>query len=306
MFGNTDELLVLDDDLPMMRNMVMPWKVMVIDDDGEVHQATRFALSNLEVMGRPISLVHAYSGAEAESLLQQMSDIAVILLDVVMEGDDSGLLLIDFIRNRLAHHSLRIILRTGQPGSAPEAAVVSRYDVHDYMLKSDVNRERLVTSLTTAVRAYNQLEELATAKQQMMVLSDIVCSASQIQQTAQLGQLLARGMLRLFALQPRLVLLQLAEMRPLQTGVVCYADDARLTGQMLADIGVNESDDIDLLRQVLFSSSHDISNQVLSVELVSGGRLTMLLPVSTDELSKYPDAYRLFSSIVSQCPTSFS
>lgn len=144
-----------------------PWRVLVVDDDGEVHHATRYALESARLLGRPLTLIHAYSAAEAEQLLRQMPDIAVVLLDVVMESDDSGLCLIDLIRDQLDYRSLRIILRTGQPGTAPEATLVARYDIHDYMLKTDVSRERLITSLTTAVRTYQQLANMALMERQL-------------------------------------------------------------------------------------------------------------------------------------------
>lgn len=144
-----------------------PWRVLVVDDDGEVHQATRYALEGVRLLGRSLTLTHAYSAAEAEQLLRQMPDIAVVLLDVVMESDDSGLCLIDLIRDQLDYRCLRIILRTGQPGTAPEATLVARYDIHDYMLKTDVSRERLITSLTTAVRTYQQLANMALMERQL-------------------------------------------------------------------------------------------------------------------------------------------
>lgn len=146
---------------------VKPWRVLVVDDDGEVHQATRFALGDKIIFGRPLHLIHAYSAAEAEVLLRQNNEISVILLDVVMESDDSGLNLINLIRQELNHQSLRIILRTGQPGMAPEESLVSHYDVHDYMLKSEVSHARLVTSLTTAVRIYQRLQDVECIEQQL-------------------------------------------------------------------------------------------------------------------------------------------
>lgn len=145
-----------------------PWRVLVVDDDGEVHQATRFALNDKTILGRPLSLMHAYSATEAEQLLQQYNDIAVVLLDVVMESEDSGLNLISLIRQELNYQPLRIILRTGQPGMAPEENLVAHYDIHDYMLKSEVSHARLSTSLTTAIRAYQQLHDIKLVEQQLV------------------------------------------------------------------------------------------------------------------------------------------
>lgn len=164
----SNELMQFAEEATAMEEVSLaPWRVLVVDDDGEVHQATRYALEGSRLLGRTVSLIHAYSAAEAEQLLRQTPDIAVVLLDVVMESDDSGLCLIDLIRGELDRQSLRIILRTGQPGTAPESTLVARYDIHDYMLKTDVSRERLVTSLTTAVRTYEQMANLALMERQL-------------------------------------------------------------------------------------------------------------------------------------------
>jgi len=44
-----------------------------------------------------------------------------VLLDVIMETDQAGLDLVEFIRDTLKNETVRIILRTGQPGQAPSA-----------------------------------------------------------------------------------------------------------------------------------------------------------------------------------------
>ena len=96
------------------------WRVMIIDDDEDVHSTTTFALGNLDMQHRPLEFVHAYSAAQARELLKHEQEIAVILLDVVMEQDDAGLHLVRYIRETMKLADVRIILRTGQPGYAPE------------------------------------------------------------------------------------------------------------------------------------------------------------------------------------------
>ncbi|MES2352530.1 MAG: hypothetical protein V4641_33610, partial [Pseudomonadota bacterium] len=96
------------------------WRVMIIDDDEDVHSTTTFALGNLDMQQRPLEFVHAYSAGQARELLKHEAEIAVILLDVVMEQDDAGLHLVRYIRETLKLADVRIILRTGQPGYAPE------------------------------------------------------------------------------------------------------------------------------------------------------------------------------------------
>ena len=133
------------------------WTIMVIDDDDDVHQATRFALQGTELFDRRIELMHAHSAAQARDLLMTQSDIALVLLDVVMETEDAGLQLVDFIRNVSGHHTSRIVLRTGQPGYAPELETLLRYDINDYKTKSELTHHKLITTVAAALRSYEQL-----------------------------------------------------------------------------------------------------------------------------------------------------
>ncbi len=137
-----------------------PWHILVVDDDADVHETTRFALSGIHILGRPLALLHAMSGGEALETLRSQGNIAVILLDVVMESEDAGLRLVDVIRNDLKLANTRIILRTGQPGHAPECETIARYDINDYKTKGELTQEKLFATLTSAIRSYDQLLRL--------------------------------------------------------------------------------------------------------------------------------------------------
>lgn len=151
-----------------------PWQVLVVDDEGDVHEATRLALRNLVIEGRPIRLLNAHSAKEAYEILTDEPDVAVILLDVVMESDDAGLRLVQRIREELENHAVRIVLRTGQPGYAPEIETIRAYDINDYKTKSELTRVRLFTTLAVAIRSYQQIHQLETSRQGL----ELIISAS--------------------------------------------------------------------------------------------------------------------------------
>ncbi len=146
MVASNDDLVFLDDSEDDSEDVadLQPWRVLVVDDDQDVHEATRFGLAHLLILGRPLELLHAHSAREALELLQREGDIAVILLDVVMESDDAGLRTVGVIREQLKMLNTRIILRTGQPGQAPEADTIARYDINDYKTKSEADAEQAV------------------------------------------------------------------------------------------------------------------------------------------------------------------
>lgn len=122
-----------------------PWKVLVVDDEPEIHQVTRLVLGNFRFADRPLQLISAYSSSEAEALLREHADTAVMLLDVVMETDQAGLDLVRIVRERLKNQFVRIVLRTGQPGQAPEHEVVAAYDINDYKEKTELTAQKLST-----------------------------------------------------------------------------------------------------------------------------------------------------------------
>ncbi|MGJ7916671.1 putative bifunctional diguanylate cyclase/phosphodiesterase [Massilia sp. LXY-6] len=140
------------------------WRVLIVDDDADVHSTTTFALGSLEVHGRSLEFLHAHSAAQARALLDREGDIAVVLLDVVMEEADAGLHLVRHIRETLRLHDLRIILRTGQPGYAPEVDAIRGYDINDYRTKSELTRTKLYTTVASAIRAYEQIRALEASR----------------------------------------------------------------------------------------------------------------------------------------------
>lgn len=143
------------DTLPDLLTERLP--LLVVDDDESVLQVTRLVLSRYRFEGKGLEILEANSAASARDILQQRTDIAVVLLDVVMESDDAGLRLVEDIRNKLNNHVTRIVLRTGQAGYAPEHRVIQDYDINDYLSKADATQNRLFFSLTTALRSYRDI-----------------------------------------------------------------------------------------------------------------------------------------------------
>ena len=168
------------------------WNVLIVDDDEEVHRASLLALQGEIILGKPLVFHHAYSAQEARTLLGNMPQPAVILLDVVMETDDAGLKLVQVIRQELQLTDARIILRTGQPGYAPELTVIRDYDINDYKSKDELTRIRLITTLTAALRSYRQLRVIGASRRGLEM---IVQSAAKLFGQAQAMEEFADGVL---------------------------------------------------------------------------------------------------------------
>ena len=149
-----------------------PWQVLIVDDDDDVHQATVFALHDARILGRALSFLHAYNSEAALDILRVAPNVSVILLDVVMETEDAGLAVIGRIREDLGLTATRIILRTGQPGYAPDIEAITRFDINDYKTKAELNRSRLFTTLTAAIRSYDQITRLDASRRGLEVILD--------------------------------------------------------------------------------------------------------------------------------------
>jgi len=157
MTGMDDDILIIDDDTEQPLEHKDGWKVLVVDDEPEVHRITKITLAQFQFDNKPIEFLHAYSGQEAQAIMQHEPDIALILLDVVMETDSSGLDVVRYVRDTLDNSRVRIVLRTGQPGQAPEDDVVANYDINDYKDKTELTSQKLRTLIRASLRSYRDI-----------------------------------------------------------------------------------------------------------------------------------------------------
>jgi CheY-like chemotaxis protein len=155
-----------------------PWKIMVVDDEKGVHSVTKFALKNFSFKNRKLEIISAFSGRQAIEEMQNHPDIMMILLDVVMEEDDSGLRVIKHIRDVQKNNLVRIVLRTGYPGKAPENDVILNYQITDYTTKEKLTIQRLYVTIVAALRSYLDLIEIQSAREMIEELKEKTETAS--------------------------------------------------------------------------------------------------------------------------------
>jgi signal transduction histidine kinase len=148
-----------------------PWRVLVVDDDDQVHDMTRVLLRDFAFEGRPFVQVEARTAAEAAAILAADPDFPVALVDVVMETSQAGLDLVRRIRDELGNRRIRIVLRTGQPGEAPEREVMLAYDVNDYKSKTELTAAKLFTALVGAVRAWRDIVRVTALADELAELN---------------------------------------------------------------------------------------------------------------------------------------
>src|SRR5260221_6773461 len=277
--ADQDEFLqIIEDEVPLSEAGPR-WKIAVIDDDPAVHDGTRFALSDYQLNSQPLDILSASSAAEGRELLARHPDVAAVLLDVIMETDSAGLDLVHHIRNTLKNETVRIILRTGQPGQAPERRIVVDYDINDYKAKTELTADKLFTSLTAALRSYQQLQRMAETRRGLEIIIDAASTLYDFKSM----QRLAEG-----------VLTQIGSMLQVEcAGILLLraAQNARETFSVLAGSGcysrfigtdvsqILEHDLRQLVQEAFARRHHEFSprRSVLYIRTVSGREVVVVL-----------------------------
>lgn len=178
----TDDTLIFADEIsskePELEQEILDsWKVIIVDDDKDVHEVTKLVLDDFTFDNKGLNFLSAYTEKEATKLIKDNPDTAVILLDVVMEENDTGLKIAKYIREVLRNSLVRIVLRTGQPGSAPESKVIIDYDINDYKEKTELTSQKLFTTMVTSLRSYRDISTIDTNKKS---LEKIILASSAI------------------------------------------------------------------------------------------------------------------------------
>jgi adenylate cyclase len=167
-FDAEDENLVfIEEDAVEEKPIESSWKVLIVDDEIEIHDITKLALKEFIFENKSIKFFSAYSGKEAKEIIKNNDDIALILLDVVMETEEAGLAVVKYIRDILNNKIVRIILRTGQPGQIPEDVVIVNYDINDYKSKTELTNKKLFTTVVTALRSFSSLNQIESSKSEL-------------------------------------------------------------------------------------------------------------------------------------------
>lgn len=183
------------DDVRQDEDDPAPWKIVIVDDEPAVHEVTRLALEGVRFGGHGLQFISCHSAAEGRQAMQAHPDAALVLLDVVMEEEHAGLDLARYIREVLGNRLVRIVLRTGQPGQAPERNVITDYDINDYKEKTELTAGKLFTLVYASLRAFRDLN---TIEQSRRGLTTVIEASADIFKLSSLDRF-ARGVLEQMA-----------------------------------------------------------------------------------------------------------
>src|SRR5215510_3319340 len=255
------------------------WKIAVIDDEPAVHDGTRFALSDYRLNGQGLEILSAYSAAEGRDLMRAHPDVAVVLLDVIMESDTAGLGLVEFIRKELKNETVRIILRTGQPGQAPERRVIVDYDINDYKAKTELTADKLFTALTAALRSYQQLQRMVETRRGLEIIIEAASTLFDFKSMQRLAEGVLTQIASLLKVDCAGILVLREAMNSHETfsvlaGSGCYS---RFIGSDVSHI--IEQDLRQLVEEAFSRRHHEFSSRrsVLYIKTLSGREVVVVL-----------------------------
>jgi len=143
------------------------YKILIADDDDDIHVITKMVLRDFLFEESPLEFISSYNTEETMDKINTNPDIAVVFLDVVMDDINSGLKIVKYIREEIKNNKVRIILRTGQPGEAPEDEIIKNYDINDYKLKTELTTQKMFTSMYSALRSYRDIEIIENSKKNL-------------------------------------------------------------------------------------------------------------------------------------------
>lgn len=249
---NTDSVFTNETTLPEKNNGT--WKVIISDDEDQIHKITKLALSHFTFEGKELDFYSAYSAEDTMQLISQHPDVAIILQDVVMESDNAGLDVVKYVRDVLNNEFVRIILRTGQPGQAPERKVVVDYDINDYKEKTELTSQKLFTLMYSSLRSYR---DIMTIERNQLGLQKIIDSSADIFSRQSHGKFL-------YSIMDQLTFLIGNDPEPIANPIsrmIVAKDDTRL--EIIAGIGQYSQYITQDANEVLDSSIIDTLNQSL-------------------------------------------
>lgn len=161
------------------------WKILIVDDERLIHDVLSLNLRDMQCHGMPLTLISAFSADEARKIIANNSDIAVVILDVMMEQDDAGLDLVKYIREEVKNDDVRILLHTGQPGIAPKKKVCEDYVIDAYLDKNMTDNDDCYVAVKLALKSYRESVSLrqSAKKDDVTLLGEIASIYNSLLQT---------------------------------------------------------------------------------------------------------------------------
>lgn len=133
-------------------------KILIVDDHDDFRNSLKELLEDEFLkQGEKLEIMGAKTEGFAKLLLKDNPDIKVTLLDYVMEYDNSGQRIFNFIKEEIKHKT-RVIYLTGAVRETDQKIIEKRDNVDDYINKNPLDIDKIATSINRRLTTYEELE----------------------------------------------------------------------------------------------------------------------------------------------------
>jgi len=134
----------------------MDLKILIVDDSDFTHRKLTEYLSKLKLPEDEIEIIHCYNTEEFKSIFQP-DNFALVITDLVMEKELSGIDVINYIRHISKDERVRILLMTEHPEKVPQELLMREYDVNGYIEKQSIGEFSIVIQVRALLKAYKDM-----------------------------------------------------------------------------------------------------------------------------------------------------
>lgn len=157
------------------------WPILVVDDDKEIFEVTQLALNDFCFNNLSLELEYADSAEQAIDMASK-TEYAVLLIDMIMEEENSGMKVVEHIRENQDNRHSRLIIRSGQPGRMNVEECYAA-DINEFAHKTELTTDKLKTLLLRHLRDYAisswYLDQLSEKEKEIMKLKKKIGSNSE-------------------------------------------------------------------------------------------------------------------------------
>ena len=132
----------------------------MVDDDRDIHALTSIILNDFQFQNKPLRIHYARTSEQALECIAQNPNIQLMLIDMVMEDKDSGMKIIQHLRDDLKNERAQIVVRTSVREMLPQQSFVEDYNILTCKIKSEMTahvfREIILHALESWLAAGKQ------------------------------------------------------------------------------------------------------------------------------------------------------
>ena len=143
------------------------WKVLIAENDNNFQKEIISILKDLEYSHRPVSFIRAYSYNETIAEIKNNPNIALIILNINVDRNESAEKIIKYIRKTADNRNLRIIVTAKNDDPVINKEIILKYDISAFIKESETYKENLIASVYSSLRAYNDIQNILAFKKKL-------------------------------------------------------------------------------------------------------------------------------------------